>query len=459
MSSDIAPENRFLTVPIGRLFLANALPMTLVMVMSGLLNVVDSIFLGHFVGPDALAAVGIAFPLVMLTIALSALVSGGMSSLLARHRGAADAAKAASVFAGAHGLALVMALGLIVVFFLIGPATVSGLAAGDEPVARMTWSYLAITVGAAPVQFLLGLHGDVCRIEGRAGLMAFLSIGVTLANLALNYTLIVRLGLGVAGSAWGTVLAQAAGLALLVRLRMTGDGFLPLRALLNNRWCGCWRAILLLGTPLSLGFVGIALVSATVIAVLRWTGDEDYAQTVAAYAIVTRMLGFAFLPLMAVALATQAIVGNNTGAGRHDRSDRTVRLALATSLVYCTGIEALLLVAGEVVARGFTDNQGIALAVHAILKPMVALYLFTGPVLVLALYFQAVGLAAQAAALTLIKPFLMGPALIVALGAFGGPGVIWFAFPLADTLTAGLAGSILLRRRRAIGTLAPEPAP
>lgn len=459
MSSDVAPENRFLTAPIGRLFLTNALPMTLVMVMSGLLNVVDSIFLGHFVGPDALAAVGITFPLVMLTIALSTLVSGGMSSLLARHRGAADADNAASVFAGAHGLALFVALGLIVVFFLLGPATLSRLAADDGPVARMAWTYLAITISAAPVQFLLGLHGDVCRIEGRAGVMAFLSVGVTLANIALNYLLIVRLGLGVAGSAWGTVMAQAGGLALLVGLRTTGDGFLPLGVLLQNRWTGNWRTILLLGAPLSLGFIGIALVSATVIGMLRWTDGGDYTVTVAAYGIVTRLLGFAFLPLMAIALTTQAIVGNNTGAGRYDRSDQTLRLALATALAYCAGVEALSLGAGDLMAGGFTQSEEIALAVNAILKPMVAVYLFTGPVLVLALYFQAIGQPARAAALTLMKPFLISPALIVTFGAFGGPDAIWFAFPFSDALVAAIAATILLRVRRAGAALAPEPAP
>ncbi|MDA3888954.1 MAG: MATE family efflux transporter, partial [Allgaiera sp.] len=90
----------------GRLFLSNALPMIVVMSMGGLLNLVDAAFLGHFVGADALAAVSIVFPAVMISIALSTLVNGGMSSLLARHLGAGERDQAAAVFARAHGQTL-----------------------------------------------------------------------------------------------------------------------------------------------------------------------------------------------------------------------------------------------------------------------------------------------------------------------------------------------------------------
>lgn len=117
-------ENPFLTVPIGRLFLSNALPMTLVMSMSGVLNVVDGIFVGRFIGPEALAAVSLAFPAVMLLSALAALVGGGMSGLMARHLGAGDRAAAARVFAGAHGLALAMTVVLFGAWQTFGQAIV-----------------------------------------------------------------------------------------------------------------------------------------------------------------------------------------------------------------------------------------------------------------------------------------------------------------------------------------------
>ena len=450
MSSRHASENRFLTAPTGRLFLAQALPMMVVMSMSGLLTVVDAAFLGHFVGADALAAISLVFPALMATIALSTLVSGGMSSLFARALGAGRRDEAAAVFARAHGLALCIALVLVAVFFIGGDAAVARLSGGQQPIAAMAWTFLAITVCASPVQFVLGLHADAWRNEGRAGLMALMSVGVTIANIALNYALIVGLDLGVAGSALGTALAQGLGLSLLVVQRLRGNGFVPLASLRRYRWTGGWRSILVLGAPVSLSFIGIALVSATVIATLRLTSGPAYAETVAAYGIVTRIFSFTFLPLMALALAMQSIVGNNVGAGLYLRSDHVLRLALGLAFAYCAAVEAVLLWGSHVVGTAFIGDPAVVAEVATILRPMISLYLFTGPILVLALYFQAVGQPARTAALTLAKPFLLSPVLVVALGLARGAPTLWLAYPISDGIVFALASAIAiigLRRR------------
>jgi len=442
MPTEFSSENRFLTAPTGRLFAANALPMLLIMTMSGLLNVVDAAFLGHFVGADALTAVSIVFPAVMITIALSTLVSGGMSSLLARRLGAASRDGAAAVFAHAHGLSLFVSLLLIATFAIGGRVAVERLSGGEANVAGMAYAYLSIMIFATPVQFLLGVHADAWRNEGRAVLMAAMSVGVTLANIALNYVLIVKLDFGVAGSAWGTVLAQSLGLVLLVGIRLRDDDFLPLSSLLKYRWTGQWREMLSLGAPLSLSFIGIALVSATVIATLRLTAGEGYSDTVAAYGIVTRILSFAFMPLMAISLAMQAIVGNNVGAGLFRRSDAALRLAVMVSFAYCLGLELLFIGLSEHIGALFVGSDAVVARTGAILRPMVSFYLFSGPVLVLALYFQAAGRPRRAALLTLVRPYFLVPVLIFALTAIWGTQALWFAFPAGDAAVALIAGLI-----------------
>ena len=232
MSTRPSPGNRFLHRPPGKVFAANALPMMLIMLMNGLLNIIDAAFLGHFVGTDAMTAIGLVFPAVMVLTALSAhLVSGGMSSLLARQLGAGDTEGAGQTAARAHGLAFAIAAIVMLVFFCGGRSVADRLSASDPQIAGMAFTYMAITVFAAPIQFALSLHADIWRNEGRAGLVALLSVGVTLANIGLNYVLIGEMGFGVAGSAWGTVLAQAFGLILLLWLRGRGQGNVPLQAL------------------------------------------------------------------------------------------------------------------------------------------------------------------------------------------------------------------------------------
>ena len=452
MSSEHASQNRFLTAPLGRLFATNAVPMMVMMLMSGLLTVVDAAFLGHFVGADALTAVSLVFPVLMVTIALSTLVSGGMSSLLARQLGAKHYAIATAVFAQAHGLALCLSLLLIASFATFGGFVIGHLADNQTDIAQMAYTYLAIMIYATPVQLLLAVHADAWRNEGRAGLMALMSLGVTLANIALNYVLIVPLDMGVAGSALGTAIAQGIGLALLVALRLRGAGILTISGLWTSRWIGGWRPILALGAPVSLSFIGIALVSATVITTLRLTAGPGYVESVAAYGIVTRIVSFTFLPLMAIALATQTIVGNNVGAKLYRRSDAALRIALAVAFSYCAFVEITLLIGHNWIGGVFVTDPDVTAQVGKILVPMLSLYLFTGPVLVLALYYQAIGRPLRTAALTLIKPFALSPLLLASLGFFVGAKAIWFAFPIADGIIVAIAvGVAITSRNRSTG--------
>ena len=448
MSSQHASQNRFLTVPIGRLFVANALPMMVMMLMSGMLSVVDAAFLGHFVGPDALAAVSLVFPILMVTIALSTLVSGGMSSLLARQLGARHHNDAMAVFAQAHGLALFVSMLLIAAFSIFAGFVIGQLSGGQADIAQMAYTYLAIMIFASPLQLLLSVHADAWRNEGHAGLIALLSVGVTLANIALNYLLIVPLDMGVAGSALGTAIAQGTGLALLVGLRCRGAGILRMSGLWTSRWIGGWRPIVTLGAPVSLSFIGIALVSATVITTLRLTAGAGYVDSVAAYGIVTRILSFSFLPLMAIAMAVQTIVGHNVGAKLYLRSDAALRMALVVAFLYCALVEVTLLIGHNWIGGVFVTSPDVIGRVGRILVPMLSLYLFTGPVLVLALYFQAIGRPAQTATLTLIKPFALSPLLLAGLGCFIGAKAIWFAFPIADGIIVATALGVVIATQR-----------
>lgn len=445
MSPDRVPESRFLTAPLLRLFFANALPMVLVMSMGAVLNLIDAAFLGHYVGPAALEAVSLSFPLVLVTIALSALVSGGMSSLYARHLGAGDRAAAEAVLARAHGLALCLSAGLIAAY-LFGAQWLFPESRGEA--SQMAQRFALILICGTPLQFLLGLHGDALRNEGGAGVMALLSVGVTLANVALNYLLIVQLDLGVTGSAFGTVAAQGIGLLILLALRLRAKHLLSLSCLSRTPWHGGWRAILLLGLPLSLSFLGMALVSATVIACLSRDAAAPQAASIAAYGIATRILGLAFMPIMAIGLACQSIIGQNVGTRRFARSDATLRLALATALLYCLAISISLTLLRHSLGAGFSTDPAVTEALARILRPLLALYAATGPVLVLALYFQAIGQPGRAALLTLVKPFLLCPPLIFTLSQLWGSPALWLAFPIADSLVICLAVALTLQQLR-----------
>ena len=451
MSFETAPQSPFLTAPPWRIFVATAAPMTALMLMSGAQGLVDAVFLGHFVGAEALAAVSLVFPLQMVVIAVSALVGGGMSSLLARALGAGHAHDAAGVFARAHGFALAIGLALALVGVTMGGPLARALAGPEAGIAAMAASYLAITLAAAPVQLWLGVQSDAGRNEGRAGAVALVAVAVTLANVGLDYLTIGVMGWGVAGSAWATAAAQVTGLLALVLLRLRDGrraGVVPMSALARHRWTGGWGRIAGLGAPLSLGFVGTAIVASVVLATLRLAAPETYAIDVAAYGVVTRVMGFAFLPIMALAMSTQSLTGQNIGARAFARSDGFLRRGVLVAAVYCTAVSLALAMSARGLGAGFgLDGAALDKLVY-ILHRSFALFAVTGVAMVLALYFQGAGKPLNAAALTLLKPFLLTPLALVTLVATLGVDRIWWAFPLADAGLALMVVVVVTRARR-----------
>lgn len=446
-----AGGNRFLSGTMPALYLGTASPIILVMAMNGLITVVDAYFLGAFISARALAAVTLMFPLFMVITALATLVGFGLASLMARLLGAGDYDGARRLLVGAHGISLLISLALMALFFVGGPALIGWMANGATDLARMGYVYISILVWFSPLVFLLSAHGDALRSEGKLGLMAGATVLVSLANIAFNYLLIVVLDWGVAGSAWGTVFAQTFALTIIFAYRAWGRTALNLASLPPSAWRAYWREILALGAPQSLNFIGIALTSTATIAAIQLWDPQGYAATVAAYGIVTRIMTFAFLPLMGLTMAMQTIVGNNFGAELWKRTDSGLTFALVASFVYCAVVHVLLVVARRPLGELFVDDPAtIAELVHIV--PLVTLlYFSTGLTMVISAYFQAVGDARRALLLSLARTYLFTIPLTFALPFAIGSDGIWLAGPAAQGLMIVVVAVMLVQAQRASG--------
>lgn len=451
MSSDTSSQNAYLTAPLGVIFTRTALPIIFVMSMNGLLTVADAVFLGIYVGPDAVGAVTIVFPVFMLLIALSTLVASGMASVLARHLGAGRFIEARCAFSAAHVLALAIGVAAVVLFAGFGEKLIQVVANGNGALAGMAYVYTAIIVFACPLQFLLSVNADALRCEGRAGMMAILSLAVSLANMAFNYALIVGMELGVAGSAFGTVLAQALALVLLLAFRSFGRTTLRFTLLRRRDLLKDWGGIVALGAPQSLGFVGLALVSATIIASLQMVAGARYDVVVSAYGIITRVMTFAFLPLLGMSQAMQAIAGISVGAGLWHRSRKSLRLGVVVTFFYCLAVEILLIGLARPVGSLFVNDDAVTADVAQIMPVMVAMYFVSGPLIMVGSYFQAIGDAGRAAILGLSKPYLFTMPLIIFLAMTFGERGIWFATPIAEVLLLGVTGFVLWKTKKPHG--------
>ncbi|MFD0916853.1 MATE family efflux transporter [Pseudahrensia aquimaris] len=437
------PTNSFTDGPLGFIYLKTALPIIFVMGISGLLSVADALFLGIYVGPEALAAVTLMFPVYMLIVALSTLVSNGMSSLLARFLGAGNMDSARAVFAGAHGLAIVLGGGLIAMFLLLGRQMTLLAAGGSDELAQMGLIYLQITVFFSPLLFVLSVNSDALRNEGRVGFMAAMSLLVSLANIAFNYVLIALLDMGVAGSAYGTAAAQALAFAIILAFRLNGKTSLRPSTLRHHSVRRYWGQILALGAPQSLNFIGLALGSAAIITALQWVGSSNYADTVSAYGIITRVITFAFLPLLGLSFAMQTITGNNYGAELWHRSDASLRLSLWIAFIYCAVVQVVVISMLSQIAGAFVDDAAVIAEVGRILPVMTSVFFLVGPLMMVATYFQAIGSAMKAAILGLTKGYIFAIPLTFLLPIWLGEIGVWYAGPIAEVMLLILTASVL----------------
>ncbi|MCG8492915.1 MAG: hypothetical protein MI743_14945, partial [Sneathiellales bacterium] len=201
-------ENMYLNTPLGILFLKTATPIILIMMTNGLFTVIDGWFVGMFVGADALSAVTMVFPLFMILIALGTLVSTGFASVFARMLGAGKYQEGAEAMSSALVLSAVICAFLIAFFALFGERLVLEIANGSAPLAEMGHTYISLTILFSPLFFILSLLSDSYRCQGKLGPMTLFTVLATLLNAFFNYLLIVEFNMGVAGSAYGTALAQ-----------------------------------------------------------------------------------------------------------------------------------------------------------------------------------------------------------------------------------------------------------
>jgi putative MATE family efflux protein len=433
-------NNMFLHGSLPALFARTAAPIILIMTINGLYVVADAYFLGIYAGADALSAVSLIFPMMMMMLALGTLVSGGMSSILARHLGAGRREEARQTFTGAHLLALGVLAVFFLLFFTLGRMAITAGAGGAPAVAANAELFMTIMVLFSPIGYFLSLNIDGLRCEGRLGFMTLLMLTSTVLNIAFNWLFMGGFGWGVAGSAFGSVLAQAISLVAVLIFRWRTPGVLKLA---RPGPVKEWRQMLALGAPSSLGFLGISLNSAAVISSIRIWDVEHYVAVIAAYGVVTRLLTFAYLPMMGINIAFQTIAGNNFGARMMGRTNDSLKLALVVSAIYCGIIQLVALLFAPILGAFFADDAAIAAEVARILPWTTFVYVLCGLPVILSGYFQSIGEAGRAGILGLGRTYLFSiPLLFVLPHLFGETG-IWMAAPAADIAMLGLIAIVL----------------
>lgn len=312
----------------------------------------------------------------------------------------------------------------------------------------MSYQYLTIVAMAMPISFMLTVNGDTLRCEGYIRFMSLMSLATVALNALLTYSLIVHFELGVAGSAAGTVSAQALALLGVVIFRRKNKSHLELRVFRFSRHSTYWRDFLSLGAPASLRYVGLALSTAAILYNLQALPAQEYQLTVSAYGIITRLMTFVFLPLLGLSLAFQSIMGNTFGAGALNRSNDAIKAALVISTLYGLIIQLFVLWQHENLGAWFVDDIEVIQKVGDILPVWTAALFLMGPLMMVGTVFQSIGDAVRAAIMGIVKTYFFSIPLIFLLPALWNVDYLWFASPGAEILALFVAMIVLLQRSR-----------
>ncbi|MEU8928646.1 MATE family efflux transporter [Streptomyces sp. NPDC048409] len=322
-----------------REIVALAVPAFGALVAEPLFVMADSAIVGHL-GTAQLAGLGVASALLTTAVSVFVFLAYATTAAVARRVGAGDLP--AAIRQGMDGiwLALLLGVGIIAVTLPLAPGIVDlfGASATAGPYAT---TYLRISSLGIPAMLIVLAATGVLRGLQDTRTPLYVAVGGFVANAALNAGLVYGAGLGIAGSAWGTVIAQCA--MAVVYLTVVVRGARRHGASLRPDAAGI-RASAQAGAPLLVRTLSLRAVLMIATAVAARLGDAD----IAAHQIVLSLWSLLAFALDAIAIAGQAIIGRYLGAGDTAGAREACRRMVQWGIA--TGVALGLLV---VIARPF----------------------------------------------------------------------------------------------------------
>ena len=435
------------TERIRKLLMQYAVPAIIAMTASSLYNMVDSIFIGHGVGPLAISGLALTFPLMNLAAAFGSLVGVGAATLVSMRLGQRDYQTAQNILGNVVVLNLIIGLAFGFTTLLLLDPILYFFGASEATIGYARDYMSIILMGNVITHMYLGLN-SVLRASGHPRKSMYATIYTVVINAALDPLFIYGFGWGIRGAAIATVLAQI--IALIWQFHILSDKSELLHKIV--------RDILAIGmSPFLMNLAACFIVILINKGLKQYGGDL----MIGAYGIVNRLAFFFVMIVMGINQGMQPIAGYNFGARQYDRVLRVLRLTVIGATCV-TGAGFLL---GEFMPRlavgMFTsDEELIRLAVEG-MRIVFFCFPIIGFQMVATNFFMSIGMAGKAIFLSLSRQLLfLMPGLIFLPHIFdvctewNGSWGVWCSMPLSDFLASLVAFFMLtyqLRKFRAIG--------
>jgi putative MATE family efflux protein len=409
----------------GKLIMQFAMPMVLGNMFQQLYNVVDSIIIGHYIGKEALAAVGASFPIIFLLIAMIIGLGSGFTIIISQYFGSKNIEQVKRTIDTTYVILFFASILITLVgIFFSGP--IFRLTQLPEEVIPQASVYLDIYFTGT--LFFFGFNGTAAILRGMGDSKTplYFLILATLTNIAFDFLFVVYFQWGIEGAAWATVLSQGGAFftAIIYLNKKHPVVNVSIRKYIFDR--DIFRKSLRIGLPSGLqqSFVAAGLLA------LYGIVNKFGTNTIAAYSVAMRIDSFASLLAMNFAAALAAFVGQNIGANKLERVKAGLKFTwLATSAV-SVSITILVYFFGNDLMMLFTPDSEVIRLGNEYLVIVSSFYIVFSTLFVVNAVMRGAGDTLIPMFITLFALWIIRIPASYYLAERMGPTGIWWAVPI-----------------------------
>ncbi|WKD86626.1 Multidrug export protein MepA [Polaribacter huanghezhanensis] len=434
-------SNSLGTESISKLLIKQATPASIGILVMSLNILIDTIFVGNWIGPIAIAAINVVLPISFFISALGMSIGIGGSSIISRALGANNKEKALFAFGNQITLTLLVTLTMTVLGLFYANSLIPTFG-GKGDIFEPAKIYYTIVLYGVPFLALCMMGNTVIRAEGKPKFAMYAMLIPSVGNLILDYVFINVLDYGMQGAAWATTASY------MLCFFFIAWFFITKRSELNIGLHHLKLSKSIVSEISSLGFVTLArqaAVSVTYLLMNNILFDLGGVNSVTSYGIVGRMLMFALFPVFGITQGFLPIAGYNYGAKNYHRVKETIYTAIKYAALLATLIFIVLMIFPDNITQLFTSDADILQQTPQDMRWVFAATPIIAIQLIGAAYFQAIGKATPALLLTLTRQGFFFIPLILILPTYYGELGVWISFPIADTLATIVTGYFLKR--------------
>lgn len=431
-----------------RLLYKQGLPASIGVLVLSLNIVIDTMFVGNFIGPNAIAAINVVLPIAFFISALGLAIGVGGGSIISRALGANDSRLVSRTFGNQVTLTLLLT-SIMAIIGLVFAESLIPMFGGKGELYGLAKTYYQIVLYGVPIQGLAMMGNNVMRAEGRPRQSMIAMIIPSVSNLIMDYLLIVVFDFGMAGAAWATVISYILSFSYIFYYYLSGKSEIRFQLIFMKLHWKTLQNISSLGT---VTLARQAMVSITYLLlnnILFSLGGET---SVTIYGIIGRMLMFALFPVLGVTHGFLPIAGYNYGAKYYNRVKESIWKASLAACGLGLIVFAFIGFFPTYIIRAFTQDPVLLEKTPRAMVLVFAATPIIGIQLIGSAYFQAIGKAIPALLLTLTRQGFFFIPLLLILPKFYGEFGVWLSFPLSDLLATIVTGLYVRKKIKHLET-------